>query len=433
MRKLGLIIVVLLIASVGGVMYYRSTSAASDPAPGSSAPGQGGGAARAGGAGGAAGRGFARPPMTVELASVNRADVASTLTVVGNLIGAATVEAVPKVAGRLGAVYVRLGDRVSRGQAVAKIEDSEIVAQVKQAEAAFNVADATVRQREADLKYANVNRERSQSLLDRQLLSRSAMDDADSRAQSANAQIDLARAQYDQAKARVDELHLNLANTVIPSPVDGFIARRSLDPGAWVATNSSFISVVDIGIVRLIGNVAEKDLQHVMVGTSARVGVDAYGDEVFTGRVTRAAPVLDPTTRTAQIEVEIPNRDYRLKPGMYAHVDFTTALHPKALGVPTSALVNIQGHWGVFLPGDGNTAKFQGVTTGIAQGERTEITEGLQEGARVITTGAGALQDGDRIVLAGQGQAPGGPAQAGRSGRGGGQGRGTGRQTSGTN
>jgi RND family efflux transporter MFP subunit len=255
-------------------------------------------------------------------------------------------------------------------------------------------------------------------------------------AQAAAAQLDLARAQDDQTKARLEELRVNLANTVIASSVDGFVARRSLDPGAWVATNSSFISVVDIGTVRMVANVAEKDIQHITAGTTAHVGVDAYAGETFTGRVARVAPVLDPATRTAQIEVEIPNSDYRLKPGMYARVEFTTATHPKVLTVPTAAVVNIQGKSGVFLPGGGNVAKFQPISLGLQQGELTEIVAGLQEGDRVVTTGAGALQDGDRIILPGQaasaqGAPGGGQGRAGRGARGAGQGQGTGGRRSG--
>jgi multidrug efflux pump subunit AcrA (membrane-fusion protein) len=111
-------------------------------------------AAPAGAAGGGRGGGGARPPMPVEFAQVKRADVAERVQIVGNLIGAATVEAVPRVNGRLAEVNVRLGDGVRKGQAIARIEDREIREQVRQAEASYKVAQATIRQREADLKFA---------------------------------------------------------------------------------------------------------------------------------------------------------------------------------------------------------------------------------------------------------------------------------------
>ena len=219
---------------------------------------------------------------------------------------------------------VRLGDRVSRGQRLAKIEDFEIVEQVKQAEAAQEVSLATIRQREADLQLAETNVERSRSLFERQLLPKQTLDDNEARYQAALAQLDLARAQTTQSKARLDELRINLANTVITSPVNGFVAKRNVDPGAFVSQKAPVADVVDITRVRLVANVVEKDLKELETGNSTRVEVDAFPGETFTGRIARVSPVLDPATRTAPIEIEIPNPAFRLKPGMYARVGITT-------------------------------------------------------------------------------------------------------------
>jgi esterase/lipase len=164
----------------------------------------------------AAGRGGggARPPMPVEFAQVSRGNVAERVTIVGNLIGAATVEAVPLVNGRLQSVNVRLGDSVRRGQAIAKIEDREIVEQIKQAEATFAVSQATIRQRQADLKLAQNNMERSKSLYERDLLPRQTFDDTDARYQAAQAQLELSMAQLEQTKSRLDELKIKRAAIV---------------------------------------------------------------------------------------------------------------------------------------------------------------------------------------------------------------------------
>ncbi len=428
--KRGVIILLVLAAGAGGYYYYSKRNAAGDAAtaggPGG-APGAAGAQGR--GRGGAGGGGFGGPggfggfggggprlPMTVELAAVKRGDMSESLSVVGNLIGAATVEAVPKVAGRLETVNVRLGDRVARGQRLAKVEDREILEQVKQAQASFEVSAATVRQREADLKLAQTNLDRSRSLYERQLIPRQTFDDTDARYQAAAAALDLARAQYSQAQARLDELKINLANTTIISPVAGFVGKRVLDPGAWVTPNSVFISVVDIGVVRLIANVVEKDLRRITQGMKADVSVDAFPGETFEGRIAHVAPVLDPATRTAQIEVEVQNSSFRLKPGMYAKVDFVVERKEKTLVVPANAVVDLRGQKGVFLPDEGDVARFKPVSVGMSQPEQIEILEGLTEGMRVVTTGAAALREGDRVVL------------LGASGRGGGRGGRGGRQ-----
>jgi HlyD family secretion protein len=330
--------------------------------------------------------------------------------VVGNLIGDATVAVAPRTAGRLQDVFVRLGDRLTRGQRIAKIEDFEIVEQVKQAEAAQEVAAATIRQREADLQLALTNVERSRNLFQRQLLPKQTLDDNEARYQAAVAQIDLAKAQSTQSRARLDELRINLANTIIVSPVNGFVAKRSVDPGAFVSQNAPIVDVVDISRVRLVVNVVERDLKELSSGGAAKVEVDAFPGETFQGRIARVAPVLDPATRTAPIEIEIPNPDFRLKPGMYARVGITTAIKKDTLVVPVDAVADLGGRRGVFQHLNG-IAIFRAVEVGTEGNELIEIVGGLAEGDQVITTGARALRDGDRVQLSG--------GETGRRGNGG--------------
>ncbi len=421
MRKYGIILLLLVVVGGAAVYYFMGdrSAAAQSGQPTAQERRQnagGGGGFGGGGFGGGMARG-PRPPMTVELAPIARKDMVDTITVVGNLVGAATVDAVPRGQGRLDAVYVKLGDPVRRGQAIAKIEDRELVEQIKQAEATFNVSQATIRQRQADLKLAQNNMERSKSLFERDLLPRQTFDDTDARYQAAQAQLELSMAQLEQTKSRLDELKINLANTVITSPVEGFIGKRTLDPGASVGVNTSFISVVDIRTVRLVINVVEKDLRRIHQGTAVEVEVDAYPGENFMGRVARLAPILDPATRTAQVEIEIPNSTYRLKPGMYARARFTVEKHDNTLVAPTLAVVDLQGKLGVWVPADeGDTTVFIPVTIGIEQQDFTELTSGVKEGQRIITTGAAALRPGDRIALVGQ---RGGGARAGGAARGG--------------
>src|SRR5918993_3879775 len=186
-----------------------------------------------------------------------------------------------------------------RGQAIAKIEDREIVEQVNQAEASMEVSRATIRQREADLKVAELNFERSKNLFGRQLLAKQALDDAESRYMAAVAQTDLSRAQLLQNDARLQELRINLQHTSVASPVDGYVGKRNVDPGAMVNTNTAIASVVEISRLKLVVNVVEKDLRLVTAGDVADVEVDAYPGENFRGKIARVAPVLDPATRTA--------------------------------------------------------------------------------------------------------------------------------------
>ena len=132
--------------------------------------------------------------------------------------------------------------------------------------------------------------------------------------------------------------------------------------------------------------------------------MDAFPGEMFTGRIARVSPVLDPATRTAPIEIEIPNSAARLKPGMYARVSVTTSTRKQALVVPATAVVDLGGRRGVFTPLN-ESAVFRALDLGTEQKDIVEVLGGLAEGDTVITTGSSALRDGDRIVLPG-GAAP---------------------------
>ncbi len=353
--------------------------------------------------------------MSVEVGSPTTGDISAQLNIVGNLIGEATVDVVPRTAGRLVSVNVKLGDRVTRGQLLAKIEDQEVNEQVKQAEASYAVAQATIRQREADLKFADINLERSKNLFQRQLLPRQSLDDAEARQSASTAQLDLSRAQFSQAEARLEELRIAKSNTNIVSPVNGFVGKRSADPGAWASSQTPVVSVVDISSVRLVANVVERDLRLVNAGDPALVEVDAFPGESFKGRIARVAPVLDPATRTAEIEIEVPNAGFRLKPGMYARMSVTIESRTGATLVPKAAIVDYDGKRGVFTMTSDNKAQFVPIEIGIEDENRVEARSGVAASDTFVTGGASSLRNGDTLVLAGQRAAPGG-GPAGRPG-----------------
>jgi RND family efflux transporter MFP subunit len=392
MKKI-VLVVVLAVGAAGAYYYSRpaDVEGAANPAIGAAGTPPGGGGATKGG------RGSGRPSLTVDTATATRHEVIEYITVVGNLIGQATVDVVPRVAGRIESLPVKLGDRVTKGQLIAKIEDRELQQQVKQVEQNVLVNNATVTQRESDLQLRKTTLDRQKELLSRGLATRQTIEDAEAAHNSAVAAVELAKAQLGQTQARLEELKITLSNTNIISPVDGFIGRRNLDQGAFAGANTAIVSVVDIGTVRLVSNLVEKDFKRVKAGVVALIEVDAFPGEQFTGIVSRVAPVFDSATRTASMEIEVPNPGYRLKPGMFARVKLTVDRRPDALTVPRNAVVDSEGKRGVFLV-DGQSAKFQPVTTGLQDNERIEILEGLAEGTRVITTGALALRDGDKIT-----------------------------------
>jgi RND family efflux transporter MFP subunit len=408
----------------GGIWYFGADAGETAPA-GEAAGAAAGGRGGAPGAGGGRGGGRGAVPMTVDVSTVGRSEVVDYVTVVGNLIGRATVDVVPRVAGRLESVQVQLGDRVTRGQVVAKLEDRAVREQVNQVRANIEVNEATVKARENDAIVAKNSLDRARTSFERGLLSQQGLEDAEARYNSAISQVTVAQAQLVSTQARLDELSVTLSDTSVLSPVDGFVGRRNLDSGAFAGGNTPIISVVDIGIVRMVANLVEKDFRRVQAGAPALVEVDAFPGEQFTGHVSRVAPVFDPATRTATMEIEVPNPGYRLKPGMYARVRLTAERKPDALTVARAAVVDIQGRRGVYVLEEGDVARFTAVETGLSDTERIEILSGVTEGTRVVTTGALAIRDGERIMTADGARARGGAPRGGGAPGSGGRAQGT--------
>ena len=180
--------------------------------------------------------------------------------------------------------------------------------------------------------------------------------------------------------------------------MNGFVGKRNVDPGAWASNQAPVVSVVDISSVRLVANVVEKDLRLVNVGDPARVEVDAFPGETFAGQIARVAPVLDPATRTAEIEIEVPNPGYRLKPGMYARMGVTIESRKDTTLVPKTAVVDYDSKRGVFTMTAENKAKFLPIETGIEDAERVEVRGGITAADTLVTAGASSLRENDTLV-----------------------------------
>ena len=140
------------------------------------------------------------------------------------------------------------------------------------------------------------------------------------------------------------------------------------------------------------------------------------------GKIARVSPVLDPATRTAAMEVEIPNGDHKLKPGMYARINLTVEERKNTLVAPKNAVIDFENKRGVWMPNDQKRAEFVPVTLGIEGPAQIEILSGLKDGDRFVTTGAGAVRNNDQLIIAGDvsdgpSGGAGGPGAGGQGGR----------------
>jgi len=177
------------------------------------------------------------------------------------------------------------------------------------------------------------------------------------------------------------------------------VGERFVDEGAMLAPNASIVSVLDISTMIAVIYVIERDYSKIRIGLEGKVGTDAFPERTFVARVARIAPLLKETSRQARVEMEIPNPDKLLRPGMFIRVQIEFATYPDATVIPLNALVKRNGQQGVFV-GDlqGMKAEFLPVKPGMANAEWVQILEPSLSGS-VITLGHHLLEEGSEIML----------------------------------
>ncbi len=347
------------------------------------------------------GRGFGGPGsrgQLVEAVAPERTTITDRVSLIGSLRAKQRVEVTPKASGRLLEVRVDRGDHVRAGQIVARLEDDELRQQVRRAEAAQQVARASLAQREAELANRKMELERYRDLSADGVVSTQQLETARTNVEVTLAQMNLAQAQIAQAEAELEEFRIRLGQTEIASPMTGVVATRYVDAGALLSSSTPIFLILDLSTMLTVVNVPERDVNKIGVGSTAKVVVDALAGQVFVGRVVRISPILDAQTRTAPVEIELENAGEQLKAEMFSRVDLNLETRREALLVPRDALVYRNERQGVFVL-DAETARFQPVVTGLTEGDRVEIVEGVSEGDSVVTRGANLLQSGDRVQV----------------------------------
>jgi cobalt-zinc-cadmium efflux system membrane fusion protein len=185
------------------------------------------------------------------------------------------------------------------------------------------------------------------------------------------------------------------SEVTLPSPISGTVTSRTANPGEVVEANKELLRVTDLSSVWVVGQVFEKDLARIRVGSGAGVTSDAYPGRVFRGRVSYVDPRLDPATRTAQVRVELANPGQALKIGMYVQIAFATVGGSEATVpvVPASAVQNINDWQVVFVATtEPNVFVMRAVRLGAEANGYFPVLEGLSVGERVVTEGAFGLR-----------------------------------------
>lgn len=352
------------------------------------------------------------------IALVKRGPIANTLSIAGEFVPYQEVELHAKVAGYIRRINVDIGDRVRAGQVLAVLEVPELAAQVEGADAGVRHSqDEIVRAQNEVARdeaahaalHAAALRLKQAASARPGLIAEQELDDAEAKDRAAEAQVEAAksalsaaRQQLDVSRATHSQVSAMSDYSRIVAPFDGVITWRYADTGALVqagtSTNSAqpVVKIAQINILRLRIPVPESLAASVHNGESADISVQATGEH-FTGKVTRSTDALDRSTRTEQVEIDVPNKDSHLAPGMYADVVLQVQKHNDALLIPIQAVTGTDTKKSVLIVGNDNRVAERGVQTGLEDPNSVEIISGLKNGDRVIVANPGSYQAGEIV------------------------------------
>ncbi len=339
---------------------------------------------------------------------VTKGDIQATVTATGTVNAVITVQVGTQVSGTIKKLFVDFNSRVKKGQIIAQIDPSTFESQVLQAQANLLSAQANLDKAETTLVDAKRTFDRNKELFAKNLIARSDLDTAETNYQADKAQVSSSKAQVAQAKASLDYAKQNLAYTKILSPVDGVVISRNVDVGQTVAasfqTPTLFTIAEDLTKMQIDTNVAESDIGVVKVGQDVEFSVDAYPDTIFKGKVwqIRKAPITVQNVVTYDVVIQVPNRDFKLMPGMTANVSIIITTRHNVLRITNAALRfrfsdKASGAGGgagagtadkkgpvVWILENGKPKRVS-VTPGISDGNYTEVVSGdLKEGQLLI-------------------------------------------------
>jgi RND family efflux transporter MFP subunit len=308
-----------------------------------------------------------------------------------------------QVTGRLEDVRVGIGDKVKKGDLLARIDAGSAGRQVGAAQAQTRAADANKRRAAAELKAARVELERGKKLFGEQLISAQELAALEARIEVLEAAAQTADAQHAQSSAEVGVLAEAVRDARLRAPFDGAVSARPIDPGTLVRPGATILRLVRAGPLKVRFRAPERDLGRLEPGLGFRIATHATGDQTFDGKLTRISAEVSRADRTIEVEGLLDAESAVLKPGMYADVLLTLGEIRSAVVVPSAAIVDRktsdhQAKSGVFVVSE-QQARWTSVAIRGRSGDRTAVT-GLPNGASVITLGHENLKDGARVQVA---------------------------------
>lgn len=342
--------------------------------------------------------------VPVEVATVQHGPLSFSRTFSGTFDPRAQFAVAPKVSGRIQRLLVDVSDQVARGQVVLEMENAEFEQEVIEAEALLAVAEANRDDSVSRFVIAKRQLDRAKTLNDRGIASESAFDSSQAQFLTGQSAVKVAEANLKREVALLRAARIRLGYTQVKADWqqgdnERTVAERFVDEGNTVAANTPILSIVEIDPVIAVIQVTEKDYPLIRLGQQAQVQADGFPDRVFTGTVSRISPVFRESSRQAKMELQVPNPEHLLKPGMFARCTLELDHSEDAISVPDMAITKRNNQIGVFrVSEDSTSVEWVEVRQGFKSGNQIQLIESELSG-RVVTLGQQFIKDGSKIRI----------------------------------
>lgn len=309
----------------------------------------------------------------------------------------------PRATGYLSRQLVDIGDQVEAGQLLAEIAAPEVDAQLAQARASAAQAAANVEKARIDFELSQATYQRYEGFAQSGGVTQQQLDEKRTELNQSKATLDVNQALLEAAQAEVRRLEALQGFQKVVAPFAGTIGTRNYDVGALLmpgntAPGAELFQINQTQVLRVFVNVPQGYATDVAPGQEAELIVRNYPGRRFVGRITRSSEALDPATRMLRVQIDMPNDEGLLMPGMYAQARLNVTLREPPLLIPASALVYDAEGLRVAVVSE-DRVEMRPITTGRDLGTEIEVTEGLREGERVVTNPSTRLADGVRVEI----------------------------------
>lgn len=344
----------------------------------------------------------AAQPPEVRVVNATVRPLNLTIAVTGSLLSTVQVDVKTEAMGRLIQATPREGEPVTKGQVIARLEDTSYRLAAQQAAAAVSVAEAGVARARIGVEHADRELERARRVKESGGITVKDLQSAEWAARDARAQLVLGEAQLRQARETLAMAEKRLRDCTILSPISGAVQTHLQNEGVYMDVNQVLAKLVDNTRLELEVTTPSADVGRVRAGQTVQFTVDAYPGEQFTGKVLQVAPALLEQSRSAKVRVQVPNGDRKLKAGMFVRGEIVTGRRADVLMLPVSALVRTAAdpNKATILVIDNGSVRRRDVELGIEQNGSVEVLRGLQPGDAVLADPSMAPAEGQAVRVA---------------------------------